>query len=324
MTSRDGCPDAVDAIVNLQTCGDIPETGEVAAHSSSVADQAGTDKGVHMPYQAEISRGHPTAFLFVVDQSASMQAAMSNGISKAQQVADVVNRTLFTLVTRCTKAEGTRDYFEVGVLGYGGSEVRNGLQGNLAGAVLHPISRVEASPLRVDERLKKVDDGAGGLVEQSFKFPIWFDPQASGVTPMCQAMYRAADELADWCDAHPGSYPPTVLHVTDGESTDGNPEQLAERLCQLETEDGAVLMLTLHLSTAGNDPVRFPAAEAGLPDEYAKMLFRMSSPLPDRLKAIAQEEGLQVETGSKGFIFNADVVEIVQFFDIGTRASELR
>ena len=82
-----------------------------------------------MPYQAEISRSHPTAFLFLVDQSTSMQAAMSNGIAKAQQVADVVNRTLFTLVTRCTKAEGTRDYFEVGVLGYGGSEVRNGLKG---------------------------------------------------------------------------------------------------------------------------------------------------------------------------------------------------
>jgi len=277
-----------------------------------------------MPYQAEISRSHPTAFLFLVDQSTSMQAAMSNGIAKAQQVADVVNRTLFTLITRCTKAEGTRDYFEVGVLGYGGSEVRNGLKGALAGAVLHPISAVEAAPLRVDARLKKVDDGAGGLIEQSIKFPIWFDPQSEGVTPMCQAMYRAADELADWCDAHQGSYPPTVLHVTDGESTDGNPEQLAAKLCQLETEDGPVLMLTLHVSTAGNDPVRFPATESGLPDEFAKMLFRMSSPLPDRLMAIAQEEGLQVAAGSKGFIFNADVVEIVQFFDIGTRASELR
>jgi len=277
-----------------------------------------------MPYEAEISRSSPTAFLFLVDQSTSMQATMSNGISKAQQVADVVNRTLYTLITRCTKAEGTRDYFDVGVLGYGGAEIRNGLQGALAGAVFHPISAVEASPLRIDERTKKMDDGAGGLIEQAVKFPIWFDPRASGVTPMCQAVARAADELADWCDAHPGSYPPTVLHVTDGESTDGNPERRAALLCQLETEDGPALMLTLHLSTAGNDPVRFPASESGLPDEFAKMLFRMSSPLPDHLLAIAQEQGLPVGTGSKGFIFNADVVEIVQFFDIGTRASELR
>ena len=67
-----------------------------------------------MAYEAQISRNGPTAFLFVVDQSGSMADKMSSGKSKAEFVSDALNRTLMNLVTRCTKSEGVRDYFEVG------------------------------------------------------------------------------------------------------------------------------------------------------------------------------------------------------------------
>jgi len=67
-------------------------------------------------YEEQISRNRPTAFLFVVDQSGSMAEKMSSGKSKAEFVADALNRTLVNLVTRCTKSEGVRDYFEVGEL----------------------------------------------------------------------------------------------------------------------------------------------------------------------------------------------------------------
>ena len=110
-----------------------------------------------MSYTAEISRSNPTALLFLVDQSASMDDKMSSGRSKAQQVADVLNRTLATLITRCTKSEGTRNYFDIGLIGYGGSGAFNGFQGNLSGSVLHPISSIESAPLSIEERKKKVD-----------------------------------------------------------------------------------------------------------------------------------------------------------------------
>lgn len=277
-----------------------------------------------MSYSAEISRTSPTAFLFLVDQSGSMQDVMGNGKSKAQFVADVLNRTLATLITRCTKSEGTRDYFEVGVLGYSGSMAENGLAGHLSSAILHPISQIEAHPLRVEDRKKRVDDGAGGLIEQSIKFPIWFEPKASGGTPMCNAITSAAEQLVAWCDAHPDSYPPTVLHVTDGESTDGNPEELASQLKQIGTSDGNVLLFNLHVSASGGDPVKFPISDAPLNDDYAKLLFRMSSALPPHLQKVAQEKGIKATMESKGFVFNGEISEIVDFFDIGTRAAQLR
>src|SRR4051794_37777269 len=105
-----------------------------------------------MPYAAAIDRSNPTAFLFLVDQAGSMEDKMSSGRSKAQQVADVLNRTLATLVTRCTRADGVRNYFEIGVVSYSGNGAHNGFGGPLSSSILHPISAIEASPLNIEER----------------------------------------------------------------------------------------------------------------------------------------------------------------------------
>jgi hypothetical protein len=277
-----------------------------------------------MPYSSPIQRSDPTAFVFLVDQSASMGDKMAGERTKAQFVADVLNRTLMNLVTRCTRSEGVYNYFDVGVIGYGNSGACNGFTGSLGGEMLHPISSIEANPLRVEDRRKKVDDGAGGLVEQSVKFPVWFQPMGNGGTPMCAALTKAAEILVTWCDRHPNSYPPTVLHITDGESTDGDPEELATMLKQISTGDGQALLLNIHVSASEAAPTKFPASESGLPDAYAKLLFRMSSQLPDHLIRFAREKGYSVTSESRGFVFNADAAEIVEFFDIGTRASQLR
>jgi hypothetical protein len=92
----------------------------------------------------------------------------------------------------------------------------------------------------------------------------------------------------------------------------------------VQTNDGNALIINLHISTSGANAIEFPDAESGLPDDYAKLLFRMSSPLPEHLIRFAQEKGFQVGMESRGFMFNADAVQIVDFFDIGTRASQLR
>ena len=141
---------------------------------------------------------------------------------------------------------------------------------------------------------------------------------------MRDALTRAAEELVSWCDAHPDCYPPTILHVTDGESSDGNPEEITTHLNQIRTNDGEVLILNIHVSSLGVDTIRFPASASGLPDDYAKMLFRMSSQLPEHLIRFAQDKGHTVGIESRGFMFNAEAAEIVDFFDIGTRASQLR
>ncbi|TWO69130.1 VWA domain-containing protein [Caenimonas sedimenti] len=277
-----------------------------------------------MSHEAQITRGNPTAFLFVVDQSGSMSDRMSIGKSKSEFVADALNRTLMNLVGRATRSDGVRDYFEIGVIGYGGRGVDNGFSGALGSRVMNPISAIEQNPTRVEDRKKKMDDGAGGVIETSVKFPVWFEPRADGGTPMRAALAKAAEELAAWCDAHPESYPPTVLHVTDGESGDGDPEEIASGLAQLSTKDGSVVVMNIHVSALASDTIKFPGSESGLPDNHAKLLFRMSSALPPQMATFAKDKGYNVSPESRGYMFNAEAGEIVDFFDIGTRASQLR
>jgi hypothetical protein len=276
-------------------------------------------------YDAEISRTHPTAYVFLIDQSASMRDAMATGTSKAQFVSDVINRTLRDLVVRCSREEGIRDYFDIAVIGYGDTSVRNALSGELSHEWLHPISVVADHTLRVEDRPRKVDDGAGGLVTENVKFPIWVDPVANGGTPMQSALATCARIVADWSDAHPDSFPATVLHITDGESTDGSPEHNAGILRSLCTNDGSTLLYNIHVTTQNVTPLRYPTHESALPDEYSRTLFRMSSGFPEHVRRYAAEaHGLTLAPDARAMVLNADAEELVKFLDIGSRPAAMR
>jgi hypothetical protein len=277
-----------------------------------------------MAYQAEISRSNPSMFLFLIDQSGSMQDKFGGGGGrKDQAVADAINRLLQNLAIKCAKSEGVRDYYHVGVLGYG-ANVGPAFGGTLAGKDLVPISTIADSPVEIEERTKKVEDGAGGLVEQKIRFPIWFKPVANGGTPMVQVLNRAQKIIEQWLTQHPDGFPPIIINITDGETTDGDPLKASEQVRALKSSDGNVLLFNVHVSSIEGSKFEFPNTESELPDQFAKLLFKMSSELPDHIRVAAEQEGYRVTGQSRGFVFNADIVSVIRFLDIGTRPSNLR
>ncbi len=280
-----------------------------------------------MAYSAEISRENPSCFLFLVDQSTSMSEQVAAGDStqqKAAGVADSINRWLQELSIKCAKVEGVRDYYHVGVIGYG-STVGPRFVGPIAGRDMVPISEIAENPARLEERTKKVPDGTGGLVEQTVRIPVWFDPVANGGTPMCRAVGEAERILQDWITAQPSCFPPIVIHVTDGEATDGDPFERIQGLTQMATSDGNVMLFNIHMSANPDaNPVSFPDSADQLPDEYSKMLFETSSPLTPSMRALAKEHGFSTSEDARSFVLNADMVLLVQAIDIGTRPSNLR
>ena len=275
-----------------------------------------------MPYQAEISRVNPSCFLFMIDQSRSMNETLSSGqvcTDKASGVADIINRWLQELSLLCAKEDGVRDFYQIGVIGYGTS-VKPALSGPLAGRDLVPISDIANNPARLEERMKQIADGAGGIVEQQVKFPIWYDAVSIGGTPMCKAAREAYRILDRFLREHPSCFPPMIIHITDGESTDGDPTELLRALTSLSSSDGSVLLFNIHLSSvADSPPVRFPNNPAGLRDDYAEMLFHTASPLIPSMRALAREHGYTITEQSRGFVLNADMVDLIQAIDIGTR-----
>jgi hypothetical protein len=275
-------------------------------------------------YTRSIARATPGYIIFLVDHSASMSDEIAGSSRpKIEAVATAINRFIGELIAMCEKGEEKpRHYFDVSALGFttdhnGVPVIESLFAGPLAGQDL--VSVVDLYDYPLDFETRQRDDGAGGLVE--FTFPVWFrtpPPENMAGTPMCGVLDRCFQVAQEWCRLHPQSTPPMVILLTDGESTDGNPEPLAERLRSLTTEDGNLLLFICHLSASAASPVLFPLGEEDLPDDYGRKLFRMSSELPARIRHTAELKNLIAPTGAHGLAFNADGVRLLQLISVGT------
>jgi hypothetical protein len=103
------------------------------------------------------------------------------------------------------------------------------------------------------------------------------------------------------------SFPPMLFHLTDGESqTDAEP--IAEKIKQLATEDGNVLIINAFIGTSTSlrysGPEDFPGyqtdTEAG-PNRDSMRLFRMSSEAPETIRVNLIDDGIfpKIRQGSR-------------------------
>lgn len=281
-------------------------------------------------YQQTFSRTNPGCVVFLVDRSDSMRRDWGrSGTTLAQGAARALNKILLDLCVKSTKGVGeqARHYFDVGVFGYGacpvagGEGVESAFGGALTGQAIVPVPQLFDNPLAVVEE-PSVDAVPGGRI------PIWVEPVFGYRTPMCQAIAVAGAHVFDWAAAHPHSFPPIVINITDGFVTDSpfDGAHLAEwagRLTSIETSDGKALLLNIFLSADGAPEVLFPASPAGLP-EPGPQLFDMSSPLPKTMVANARASHVGVPDGGRGFVFNAGLATLVRFLEIGTRVADIR
>lgn len=281
-----------------------------------------------MPYSREISRDNKACILFLLDQSYSMVEPLGQSNKrKCDELASAVNGWLLNMAIRASGDAGIRDWMDVGVIGYRTDQSANPiiqpiLQGPLANRPLVSITDIGNNPARIDSTVQQIqDEDTGEMLEVPTDSPVWVDPYAEGSTPMCHVFHYAHGILSQWIGGHPNSFPPIVIHITDGESQDGDPIPYAEAVKALSTNDGNVLLFNCHLSMSAVQPFVFPAHDQGLPDDLARTLFHMSSPLPEPFFRSAVQEGYQLQQGARGMAFNADMVVLINFLDMGTRAA---
>ena len=123
------------------------------------------------------------------------------------------------------------------------------LVGPLAGRSLVSIVEIANQPARIETTVQRMhDDETGQWMEVPSDSPVWVEPVANGSTPMCHVLIHARAVLQEWIKAHRDSFPPIVVHITDGASQDGDPLGPAAELTRLATSDGQVLLFNGHLS----------------------------------------------------------------------------
>ncbi|HIJ38805.1 MAG TPA: hypothetical protein HPP80_07900 [Rhodospirillaceae bacterium] len=284
-----------------------------------------------MAYSQEISRERRGAFLFLVDQSRSMNKPFGfdesgREITRAEVVANTLNATLEELVNRCMRDEGVRDYFDVGIIGYGRTNRADFCwRQSLAGRRLVPISEVAENAEVIEKEITVIVRGQP-MVERVL-MSRWIEPAAVESTPMNGALRLAQTTLEEWIFNNPFSFPPVIINITDGMANDVNSEEellaSAQRLIRLKTGDGHALLINCHIAGGDASPVVFPWNSSQLPsDRYARLLFEMSSELSDRHRAIICEifdRDLDATPAMRGMAYNADAIALIKLLDIGTR-----
>jgi hypothetical protein len=284
-----------------------------------------------MAYSKEISRDSRGVFLFLVDQSRSMNKAFGvapsgKDLTRAEAVANALNGTLEELVNRCMRDEGVRDYFDVGIIGYGKSRRPEFCwRNNLAGRKLVPISEV-AENAEIEE-VDIATEIRGQTVIERVAVSRWIEPVGVDSTPMKAAFHQAYVTLEEWIVRNPDSFPPVIINITDGMANDVNSDsellEAARTLTSLSTSDGKVLLINCHIAGGSEASVLFPSSPRELPnDAYAKLLFEMSSELSPRHRSIIEEvfdKNLNSGEPIRGMAFNADATALLTLLDIGTR-----
>lgn len=279
-------------------------------------------------YTAQITRNTPTAFIFLVDHSVSMKK-MTNlfgeEMTMAEAAARIVNRQINELVLRCIKSNETRHYYDIAVIGYG-ERVYSGWNGDLEGKNFvspkelreHPYKRIIT---REEKRTRK------GVVVKEVEKVQWVEAKHDGHwTHLHKAFAKAQQLLTQWMEKHHDKdcYPPTIINITDGEFNGAKREevlQMANELKSMFTNDGNVILFNIHFTASkSTDEVVCPIEISELGgNNYAEMLFNMSSLLPERYNTDISRCLNDNRAGRhRAMGVNADATTLIKLMDIGT------
>lgn len=279
-------------------------------------------------YTAQITRNTPTAFIFLIDQSVSMQKTTTlygEDMPMAEAVARIVNHQLNELVLRCIKGSETRDYYDIAIIGYG-EKAYSGWKGELEGRDFVKPSELKEHPYKKITTKKETRTRKGVKVVEIEEVQ-WIEAEATeGWTRVHHAFEKAKGLLDEWMEKHHDKdcYPPTIINITDGEFNGATKEyvlQQANELKSMFTNDGNVILFNIHISANKAVCVTCPASKDEVSfSSLATTMYEMSSLLPMRYSdRIADLRGDGTPNNRyRAMSINADMSTLIQLMDIGT------
>lgn len=269
-------------------------------------------------YEKQWSSATPGLLIILLDQSGSMLSPYEGSDSKTVFASKAVNRVIDTIIQKNFDGTSPKNRCFISVIGY------NHIVKELCSGYLKDLDN---APIRIETIKKKVNDGAGGLVEVDYKMPIWVEPiTQDGSTNMNGAFELAKELVSKWIQDKPQNPAPVIINISDGAPYYDGKEievcmnetvQTAQNIMQLSTTDGNVLVFNAQIEKNGGRIV-FPESLDKLNSSESKFLYNVSSNIPEAYKAAAQKNDLEVKNGSRGCIFEADAEHLVKLIDFGS------
>lgn len=278
-------------------------------------------------YRNSSQRTNPGLFVFLLDQSGSMEDPMraSNGLALDVNAADAINSVINEMILKLTTLDKNgedivkRSAF-VSIIGYGGKGDGTGNQFDYEAETITDGWIDELAEL---PEAKSLLDGITDLVQV-------VKPVHGGGTPMASAFGAAKDLIEAWIQTHntANDPAPVIINITDGEPTDSitDLKNTVNAIKALSVPDGAPLIFNIHLTAKDNvTPVTYPSDINECSDDASKLLFELSSEAHvDLISTIPELQAKGLQGGEKLFMCNVgQPAALIEFLKIGTPQNKL-
>ena len=262
------------------------------------------------------SSATPGLLIILLDQSGSMMSDYE-GTTRTKFATLAVNKVIDNIIQKNFDGDAPKNRCFISVIGY---------NHNVKELCSGWLKELDANPLRYETLKKKTPDGTGGLVEVEVKQPVWVEPiDRDGATNMLGAFQLAKDLVEKWMDDNADGPAPVIINISDGvpyyegkDPRDCMKETvaIANDIKSLSNNDGNVLIFNAQID---NVPTTvFPADRNEIAQEAGQFLYDITSEVPESYKAAATKNELPTKEGSRGCIFGADGVQLIQLIDFGS------
>ncbi len=286
-------------------------------------------------YEQTLSRQYPGLFVILLDQSISMtEKEHDSGKSKADIVTSYVNSIIRRMIEYAQVDEWTgrrKNYAYICVLGYNDD--------------VYPLHSKDNTPISLPD----LDESAKGYLHEDKLFldqrgrPVkrnkervkfWIEPKAKGNTDMTLAFEEAERVIHAWLNSKPEyisqdigmqmprskSFPPVLVNITDAKHNgDRDPEEVVDRILQMGTDHGSVLIYNCHFThETGQPTIFFPSDISEVKrlskSNQAEKMFYMSSEIPNTLLSNARHVmQMPIKPGARCFVYNANPDVLLKF-----------
>lgn len=267
------------------------------------------------------SSATPGLLIILIDQSGSMLSNYAGNESRTVFASKAINRVVNEIIQKNFNGDKPKNRCFISVIGYN-HNVKEICSGYLTDLYKFPI--------RIEKIKKKQLDGAGGLIEVEENMPIWVEPiQQDGATNMKGAFIMAKELVERWMQDKPENPAPVIINISDGIPYYEGKEvrecmketvQVAQEIMSMSCKDGNVLIFNAQIDTVNNARVCFPNSkeEVRQAGEAAEFLFDITSEIPEGYKEAAEKNDLSVKDGSRGCIYAADGIDLINLINFGS------
>lgn len=153
-----------------------------------------------IPQNIRWSTANPGLLIILVDQT---------NTASFVGVPDIANAIINEIIQLCFDGRRPKNKSYIRIIGYN-NEVRLLQSGDL--------QYFEANPIRVEGVIKKLSDGAGGILEIETPAPIWIQeeyPDSAGRN-MYEAFELSNDIIEGWIEQYPERPAPFIINIAAG------------------------------------------------------------------------------------------------------------